>query len=150
MLADVDGTTGEVWLVARTGALDALVPVDAAGNEVDTRTSRTRGVWVPQPLAADLGLEEGDPLTIRRADSAVVVPVLGFYRVPRAEDSGGYWTDVASQLTPRLTVNPSLNDGRASTVPSPLFTTPDQVAALTGQLGGQVDVAWEAPSTRPT
>ena len=145
MLADVDGTTGEVWLVARTGAIDALVPVDASGNEVATRTIRTRGVWVPQPLAADLGLDEGDLLTLRRADASVVVPVLGFYRVPEAEDADGYWVDVASQLASRLTVNPTLNEGRASQVPSPLFTTPDQVAELTGQLGGQVDVAWEVP-----
>lgn len=138
----VDGQEGQQLgrLFGAPGVLEHVEPV--AGSEGD-------GVWVPELIAEELGVDPGDTIeltaTSGRRSAAVEVTVDGVYHdIYFAWPSDGFW--LLWLDTFRLE---SLNTD-VPPPPQPILTTRGRALAIMRELGqGSATFAWQSPLADP-
>jgi putative ABC transport system permease protein len=90
---------GQSWLsqlLARTGAVDHLEPVEQA----DVGEG---GAWVSDRLAANAGIHAGDDIAISSLSAPAVLPVAGVYRDLVSRELDDFWCPLQTSLA---AVNP--------------------------------------------
>lgn len=124
------GRTGGGRLVARDGFLDHLRVLGAAPG--------VAGIWVPNELAAQLGVRPGDRVAVAAQFRTATTRVAGVYRNLNRLPATPYWCPVGDLIYPASFAE--------DPPPSPLLADRATFAALSRRLQeARVGFSWELP-----
>lgn len=124
-----EGPAAPVRLLTRTGYRSNIDAVE--GSDAD-------GVWVPESVAASIGVGPGDPVRVKVRDATVTVAVSGIYRDLAFLPPSEYWSPLAEVIYP----------GEGATPPPPLLADLELFMQMGAELGELDQFTWQLPLAR--